>query len=213
MRTRVLAIAAVILALFAMPAAVPSASAYTTVPTLSVTVLQLTNGTSPQFQTEGLSTPNEILVPQIPITLSVTVVNNDTMQHTFTMDNNAATPAHMIDVAMNPGENYTITFTLNSLTNVTVNGTSFTPEADPTTGAPVYYCIPHRALGMKGVILPAGYSAPAVVPEKGVFLRAYWIGLIGMAAMLVWIGITYFVIKSSSPRFKDNREHVRKGLP
>ena len=31
--------------------------------------------------------------------------------------------------------------------------------------------------------------------------------------MIVWVGISYFVIKGSTPRFKDNREHVRKGLP
>jgi hypothetical protein len=56
-------------------------------------------------------------------------------------------------------------------------------------------------------------SLPAPTPEKGILLRAYWIGIIGIAVTLVWVGIAYYVIKSSSGHFKDHSEHVRKGLP
>jgi len=49
--------------------------------------------------------------------------------------------------------------------------------------------------------------------EKGILLRAYWIGIIGIAATLLWVIISYFLIKSSSRHHTDHREHVRKGLP
>jgi len=219
MRALVLVIAAVITAVFASPiAASPAAAAE--IPTLSITILGETQGTNPVFQTVGLSTTGQILVPQVPIRINLTFVNNESaasgMLHTFTINNNAATPVHMIDIPLNPQENYTLEFTVSSLgpnANVTVNGTSFTPETDATTNGIVYFCIPHRALGMTGVIILATAAQGQAVPEKGMLIRAYWIGMIGIAATLVWIGITYFVIKSSSPRFKDHRAHVRKGLP
>jgi hypothetical protein len=65
---------------------------------------------------------------------------------------------------------------------------------------------------MVGNLVVGGVSAPES-PEIGVFLRAYWIGLIGLAAMLVWTGITYFIIKGSSRHLRDHHDHIRKGLP
>ena len=64
---------------------------------------------------------------------------------------------------------------------------------------------------MLGEILLAGFTPLA--PQKGINLRAYWIGIIGIAATLAWTGISYFVIKSSSRHQKGHREHLRKGLP
>ena len=97
----------------------------------------------------------------------------------------------------------------NGLTNITYNGASFTPES---SGQGIrWYCVPHRAAGMVGEILLAGVTAPT--PEKGILIRAYWIGIIGIAATLLWTIISYFIIKSSSRHFKDHHEHVRKGLP
>jgi hypothetical protein len=64
---------------------------------------------------------------------------------------------------------------------------------------------------MQGRIVLASEQAPEA--EKGILLRAYWIGIIGIAATLGWVGVSYFVIKSSSRHFTDHREHVRRGLP
>ena len=65
---------------------------------------------------------------------------------------------------------------------------------------------------MVGNIVVGG-TTTAAAPEIGVFLRAYWIGLIGLAAMLVWTGIAYFIIKSSSRHLRDHHDHIRRGLP
>ncbi len=218
MRTLALVIAAVILAvvgasipaLAIAPRADPSA-----IPTLSVTVLGESSGPTPYFQTVGLTKRNQILIPQVPIRINLTFVNNESATtgmgpHTFTIDNLAGT--HLVDVFLAPRTNYTIEFTVNSMTNVTINGTSFTPVAGATGGIQ-YYCIPHKLLGMIGEIILATAAQPVTAPEKGINIRAYWIGMIGIVSMIVWIGITYFVIKSSTPRFRDHREHVRKGLP
>ena len=88
------------------------------------------------------------------------------------------------------------------------NGTSFVPE--PSGSGIRFYCTVHPVT-MVGLISLA--SLPAAVPEKGILLRAYWIGIIGIAVTLVWVGIAYYVIKSSSRHFVDHSEHVRKGLP
>ena len=89
------------------------------------------------------------------------------------------------------------------------NGTRFAPEAG--SNGILFFCIPHRGAGMTGQIVLA--SVPPAAAEKGILLRAYWIGIIGIAVTLAWTGITYFVIKSSSRHFVDHAEHVRKGLP
>ncbi len=216
MRPLVLAVAAVILALFAAPTIAPSASAATaSIPTLSVTVLGESSGATPFFQTIGLTQKNQILIPQVPIRINLTFMNNESVAgglgpHTFTIDNTAGT--HRVDVLLQPQTNYTVEFTINSMTNVTVNGTSFTPVVGATGGIQ-YYCIPHKALGMIGEIILATATQQAAPPEKGINIRAYWIGMIGIISMIVWIGVSYYVIKTSSPHFKDHREHVRKGLP
>jgi len=58
----------------------------------------------------------------------------------------------------------------------------------------------------------AGVST-AQPTEKGILLRAYWIGIIGIAATLLWTIISYFVIKTSSRHFRDHSEHARRGGP
>jgi plastocyanin len=160
----------------------------------------------------------------VPIILNITFYNNQTVSsavaHTFTIDDNQGN--HEIDTGLvNPQTNASLRFTINSMTNITFSNTtvtnrSFTPGPPPLgtdNGTIQWYCIPHVGLGMKGTIALAGVKTTAGPEENGVFLRAYWIGIIGIAAMLVWIGISYYIIKGSSPRFKDNRGHVRKGLP
>jgi len=217
MRPLVLAVAAVILAVFVAPFMTPTISAVngSEIPTLSVTVLGDSSSGRPYFQTVGLEQENQILIPQVPIRINLTFVNNESVAtglglHTLTIDNTAGT--HMVDVLLQAQTNYTIEFTINSMTNVTINGTSFTPIVG-VTGGIQYYCIPHKALGMIGEIILATAAQEAAPAEKGINIRAYWIGMIGIVSMIVWIGVTYFVIKSSSPHFKDHTQHVRKGLP
>ncbi len=228
MRTLVLVVAVVIVALSfaALPAtatsSVPTArvSSDTAIPYLALRVNGQQVGGNYRF------VPSVILIPSVPIVLNITFYNNQStstpVAHTFTINDKAGNP--VIDTGLvNPQTNVTFQFTINSMTNITFSNAtltnrSFTPGPSPAPGATdngtiQWYCIPHAALGMTGVIMLATAVPAASQPQRGVFLRAYWIGMIGIAAMLVWIGISYYVIKSYSPHFKDNREHLRKGLP
>ena len=185
---------------------VPTVAAQTVpTPTFSVTVVGETNGTRQQFAR------NLILVPEVPIKLIVTFHNNDTMQHSFTINDVNGT-IQTDSKLLNPGANVTLNFTVLSMTLIAYNGTQFRPEVAPGGGI-LFYCIPHRSSGMTGRIALAGAPTAGQPAEKGILLRAYWIGIIGIAAMLLWTIISYFLIKSSSRHFTDHREHVRKGLP
>ncbi len=207
MRKLVLIIPAILLAPLLLTTSLPTARA-AEVPTLSYVVLGSTNGTRQVFA------PERLIVPQLPIHLIVTFHNNDTMVHSFTLNDENAT-VRVNTGTLNPGQNRTVNFTVTSLTRITFDGTSFTPEAGPD--GILFYCIPHRGPGVVGqnmvgqIILASAEKGPVV--EKGILLRAYWIGIIGIASMLAWIVISYFIIKSSSRHFSDHREHVRKGLP
>ena len=207
MRKLVLIIPAILLAPLLLAASFPTARA-AEVPMLSYVVLGQTNGTRQVFG------PERLIVPQLPIQLVVKFHNNDTMVHSFTMNDENGT-VRVNTGTLNPGQNRTVNFTVTSLTRITFNGTSFTAEAGPD--GILFYCIPHRGTGVVGqgmvgqIILASAGQSPVV--EKGILLRAYWIGIIGIAAMLAWIVISYFIIKSSSRHFSDHREHVRKGLP
>ena len=175
---------------------------------LSLTIIGNTVNGQPRFDIGA------IYLPQVPIVLNLTFFNNETLgdgvDHTFTIDD--ANGNHAINSGLiGPQESALLTFTINSLTNITYNGTSFTP-LNPGNGTVEYFCIPHQALGMVGYILMAGAPVTAAQPQKGIVIRAYWIGIIAFVAMLIWIGIAYFVIKSSSPRFRDSKDHVRRGL-
>ncbi len=207
MRKLVLIMPAILLAPLLLTTSLPTARAVD-IPTLSYVVLGETNGTRQVFA------PERLIVPQLPIHLVVTFHNNDTMVHSFTLNDENAT-VRVNTGTLNPGQNRTVNFTVTSLTRITFDGTSFTPEAGPD--GILFYCIPHRGSGVVGqgmvgqIILASAEKGPVV--EKGILLRAYWIGIIGIASMLAWIVISYFIIKSSSRHFSDHREHVRKGLP
>lgn len=209
MRTFVLLVAAVIVAVALVPAGSRPALAASTIPELKITILGEQNGSSFQFS------PSQILLPQVPILVNITFINNQSagsvVRHTFSIDNTASPAKTVVNYDLAAQENVTFDLRVNSMTNITWNGTTFTPAVGPTGGIK-FYCVYHLP-NMVGEMTLAGAPTPAGTEQNGVFLRAYWIGLIGIAAMLVWTGISYFIIKSSSPRFKDNRQHVRKGLP
>jgi plastocyanin len=154
--------------------------------------------------------PGTIVLPQVPIILNVTLFNNGTTLHTFTIDDSSGN--HIVDLTVSAhGDRATTEFTVTSATQITVGAQTFTADTS-TAGGIQFYCVPHLALNMVGNLVVGGVSAPES-PEIGVFLRAYWIGLIGLAAMLVWTGITYFIIKGSSRHLRDHHDHIRKGLP
>ncbi len=192
-----------------LPALAPPAQAQVPTPTLNVDVLGETNNSQQVFS------PDQLLIPQVPINLVVTFRNSDTtLDHSFTINDENGT-IQINSGILAPGANATMSFTVLSMTRIVYNGTGFTPEAGPN--GILYYCIPHRGQGtpgngMVGQIILASVQQGGV-PEKGILLRAYWIGIIGIVSMLAWIGISYFLIKSSSRHFTDHAEHVRKGLP
>lgn len=205
MRRVALIVATILLGVLIVPNGLPTVRGQAVpTPTLTLVVLGETVGGRQLFS------PNQILVPQVPIHLILTFHNNDTgtMVHSFTLNDINGT-IRINTHTLTPGQNATLNFTVVSITRIAFNGTTFTPEASGTGIR--FYCIPHETLGMVGQILLASATAPA--PEKGILLRAYWIGIIGIAAMLFWVVISYFVIKSSSRHFSDQREHVRRGLP
>lgn len=206
MRSFALFVATSLLLLAAVPMLTSPVAGAVPVPRLVLTILGETNGTKQQFS------QTLIAVPVVPIELSVTFHNNDTMAHSFTIDDVNQTP-HRIDTrTLGPGQTKVLNFTVLSMTRILYNGTSFTPEVAPQGGI-LFYCIPHRGAGMTGRIALAGVTTTTPSPEKGILLRAYWIGIIGIAAMLLWTIISYFIIKSSSRHFRDHSEHVRRGGP
>src|SRR6266446_4743181 len=92
--------------------------------------------------------PDQILIPQVPIQLVVTFHNNDTvMDHSFTMNDVNGT-VHPNTGILSPGQNATVTLTVITMTQVSFNGTTYTPEAGPS--GILFYCIPHRGTGIVG---------------------------------------------------------------
>ncbi len=207
----VLLVVSMTLALALLAPLAPTARGQTEpVPKLSLTVLAGAGGTL-------IFVPAQILIPQVPIILNVTVVNNGTVgPHTFSI--NSQVPDLVINVPLPAkGDRGSVEFQVNesdtakgAIGSIFYNGSTFKPQLSGTGIR--FYCIPHEGVGMVGRIVLAS-SGTATTPDKGFFLRAYWIGLIGIGAMLAWVGITYFVIKASSRHFTDHREHIRKGLP
>ena len=204
MRSFALMVAASLVLLAAVPMMVAAPALAVPVPRYTLTILGETNGTKQQFS------QTLIAVSIVPIDLSITFHNNDTMGHSFTINDVNGTPR--IDTGtLAPGVTKVLNFTVLSMTRIAYNGTSFVPEVAPQGGI-LFYCIPHRGAGMTGRIAMAGVST-APPAEKGILLRAYWIGIIGIAATLLWTIFSYFLIKSSSRHFRDHSEHVRRGGP
>ncbi|OGS62759.1 MAG: hypothetical protein A3K59_01400 [Euryarchaeota archaeon RBG_19FT_COMBO_69_17] len=208
MRSLALFVAMSLLAVSAAPLANRPAAAQLPLAELSVAI----EGTMIDGRT--VFNASTILIPQVPINLTITFINTDPdagMIHTLTI-NDADSVIRVDSGNLLPGQSAVLNMTIHSMTNVTFNGFSFEPEQG--TRGILFYCIPHRPAGMIGQIVLASASEPVPeAPEKGINIRAYWIGMIGIVAMLAWIGISYFVIRSSTPRFRDHKEHVRRGLP
>ena len=177
-------------------------------PKLYMTVWATTAGGRPVFE------PSTITLGQVPTIVNLTVKNVDPtgMQHTFTIRTTTGTSDYIVDTRyLDPGQQTTVEFEVFSADRIVVGTRNVTVET--SGGAIKFFCIPHEGAGMVGTIAIGGAAPPTEEPEKGVFLRAYWIGLLGIAGTLLLIGISYFVIKGSSPHFRDHHEHIRRGGP
>ena len=176
---------------------------------LYVTIHATSSGINPVF------VRNLIVVGAVPTLVNVTVINDDplAMEHSFSIGTAADPQDKIVDTGTFPaGLTRYVEFIVWENT-IESGGRNETAEA-AAGGGIRFYCIPHRVAGMVGRIVIGGLPATAEeAPEKGVFLRAYWIGVLGMAGTLLLIGISYFVIKSSSRHFTDHHEHIRRGGP
>src|SRR2546428_6415890 len=123
---------AVLVAIFMAPPAISVASAPPAAPGLAQSPkLYVTVGVDQSGATRYL--PATVIIPQVNITLNITFVNNYTvgagMIHTFTIDN-ADRSAHEISTGcVDAVRNVSFEFHINSLTNITYKGVSFTPES------------------------------------------------------------------------------------
>ena len=182
-------------------------------PKLFVTIWATTVGGNQVFEKDTIT------ITQIPTVVNVTVMNVDPiagMQHTFTIRSTAASPPdpYLVDTGfLDPGQEKSVEFTVVAADRLLVGTRNETAEL---LGPSIkFVCLPHEhnAVPMVGTIVIGTAAQPTAEPEKGVFLRAYWIGLLGIAGTLVLIGMSYFVIKSSSRHFRDHHEHIRRGGP
>lgn len=164
--------------------------------------------------------PDRLIVPQVPTIVNVTFVNADPgpgVQHTFTIRSTAANAPDPLLVntgLISPGQQAFVEFALTPPQNENriLAGTR-NETAEVEGGFIKFYCIPHEAARMIGHVVVGGVQGQAEPGEKGVFLRAYWIGLLGMAGTLVLVVVSYFVIKGSSRHYRDHHEHIRRGGP
>src|SRR5438552_14993640 len=165
MRNFVLLVTAVLIAIYWVPPAIPVAWAPPPGPTVAQgPKLYVTVGVDQGGATHFL--PATIIIPQVNLTLNITFVNNYTvgggMVHTFSIDNSDNSVREISTGNVNPGSNVSVEFHINSLTNITYNGTSFTPES---SGQGIrWYCIRHRAPGMTASVFLAEPLPPP--PQK-----------------------------------------------
>lgn len=174
---------------------------------LTIVVHNAMEGTAPRFD------PSEIILGSPGTILNITFVYDmqDNMGiHTFTIDDVQGN--HIINLELKYGEQASAELVVNSTREVTYNGAKYEPAQK--LGGIHFYCIPHVTLGMEGAIkfAAAAGGEGENVAQEGIFLRAYWIGLIGIFATIVIIALSYFVIKSGSRHNVDHKEHIRRGL-
>ncbi|MEE8199345.1 MAG: hypothetical protein V3R48_06495 [Thermoplasmata archaeon] len=143
---------------------------------------------------------SEIILGPTPVFVNVTFINMDVendLRHNFTtILNNTFYETPLLDV----GQTGWVEFWINE------------------TGRFPYFCSVgnHRGDGMEGffTVTDTGDIGPSEeVGPEGVELRAYWIGLIGIFAMVAVVIVSYFVIKYESQHHTDEREHRRRRLP
>ncbi len=204
-------LAAVLFAVFLVVPPAPSARADTST-VVYVTIEAHGEGTRFEWIGPNPQHPDTIVVPAVPAVLNITLRSVSGSPHTFTI-RSLTSPSPLVDVALpSNGFETTVEFTLFAADRIVVGSRNETAQTEG--GGVKFVCLPHDTLRMWGYVVVGGVQEPPVEPaEKGVFLRAYWIGLLGMAGTLLLTGVSYFVIKGSSRHYKDHHEHIRRGGP
>jgi hypothetical protein len=181
------------------------------------TLVAFDDGTTTRFLPQTANRETVIVVPQVPVVLNLTLIFEGIMGHTFTIASTAASPPspNLVNVdlplSLGTGNSRSVEFTIFSVDRIVFGPRNETVERQGTRIR--FFCIPHVGAGMFGYIAIGGATEATEPPEKGVFLRAYWIGLLGFAGTLLLVGISYFVIKGSSRHYRDHHEHIRRGGP
>jgi plastocyanin len=193
---------AVLVLALPLAAMVPTSSAADVpLPRLYVTLVATEVGANPRYTPQNAEGETVIVIPQVPIILNITLIFDDTFDHTFTIrSTDAAAPTPQLvnvdlPVSMGRGNSKTVEFTIVNMGTILYEGRNESVEAP---GSRIrFFCIPHEAANMVGFFAVGGY----------------WIGLLGFAATLLLVGISYFVIKGSSRHYQDHHEHIRRGGP
>lgn len=154
--------------------------------------------------------------------VNVTFINGDTDSHSFSLRDKASGSNIVMDATILGGTRAQVEFMVNGTDGINMmkNGVPGAKIAVQTFDLPnvgtgiKFFCIPHeKPNNMVGVILSGAGGRPAAVSYPGPALWAFWIGTFALLGMIAFIGVTYFLVKGSSQRNVDEREHVRRGLP
>ena len=214
MRTRAMITATLAVAMLAASLAVPTAPvAAEPVPPPKVFVTLFATVVNGNFVFVGPDgqNPDKIVVQSVPAVLNITIVAREGTPHTFTI-RSAESQTPLVDLDLPAAAAVqTVELTLYAADRVIAQGRNETAQTEG--GRVKFVCRPHEALRMVGFLVVGGVQEKKVEPAKGVFLRAYWIGLLGIAATLLLVVISYFVIKGSSRHYTDHHEHIRRGGP
>jgi len=160
--------------------------------------------------------PDKIIVGQKNTRLNITVVNVDPTltAHTFSINPKAGRPP-ILEFPLNANDRVQFSLVVLDTTKIEYGGRTIDTAAQEDTKGIEFYCFPHKGDKMVGSIVIGGAATTTAAEgrELGVFLRAYWIGVIGILATILLTVISYWIIKGQSRHYRDHTEHVRKGLP
>ncbi len=154
--------------------------------------------------------------------VNVTFINSDTERHSFSLKDKASGSPIVMDTTIPGGARTQVEFMVNGTDGINiikggVPGAKIAVQTFdlPNVGTGIkFFCIPHETSNnMVGVILSGAGGRPAAMSYPGPALWAFWIGTFALLGMIAFIGVTYFLVKGSSQRNVDEREHVRRGLP
>lgn len=174
-------------------------------------------GANPRFLPVDTNGETDVILGRLPTVVNLTILNEPGVSHTFTIASTAANAPspNLINIdlpsTLPANTRRSVEFTVWASDKLQIGSRNETAETD--RGGIKFFCIPHKALGMDGRVLVGGVTQTTEEPAKGVFLRAYWIGLLGIAGTMLLVVISYFVIKSGSRHYTDHHEHIRRGGP
>ena len=186
--------------------------------TLSATTVGTGAAAKQRFMPVDSDDTTRIIVPKAGTILNITIIYEDTMEHTFTIPSTqtGAPSPNLVSIdfpsSTPKGTKAYVEMTVWASDHAQIGARNESVETK--SNGIHFFCIPHKSAGMEGVILIGGVQqSTGETPQMGVFLRAYWIGLLGIAGTMLLVAISYFVIKGSSRHYRDHHEHIRRGGP